>query len=377
MKSISFITLMFWAMTSFAQNIPFLSAAPYDTVINAKKVSLYTISNGRMAAQITNYGGFIVSVFAPDKDGNYANLVTSYPTIAQYTRNNIGMVGPAVGRYANRIANGTFTLDGKTYNLTRNNGAHTLHSGLNGFDHTVWDVVKTSDNEVVLKCVSPDGTDGFPGTLTTTLTYSITADNGLKVEYSATTDAPTVVSTTTHSYFNLNGAGNGDVMNHRLMVKAKYITETDRNGIPSGKMQKVKGTLYNFNKLTRIGDRQMDMKGFRFGQKFEIPKDKVMAFDNNFCVTHKKAGAVEKVATVYAPESGRVLEVWNNHPGLQVYTGSRRAIALESQMYPDSPNHPEFPSTTLRPGETYNHVCIYKFKVQGSKFKDGTHVLTP
>ncbi|MDO5447323.1 MAG: aldose epimerase family protein [Prevotellaceae bacterium] len=361
MKKLSTIILLFWATASFAQNIPFISAAPYDTVINAKKVSLYTITNGRVAAQVTNYGGFIVSLFAPDRDDNYANLVTSYPTISQYTRYNIGMVGPAVGRYANRIANGCFTLNGNTYQLTLNNGKHTLHSGNNGFDHTVWDVVKSSADELVLKCVSPDGTDGFPGTLTTTLTYSITADNGLRVEYNATTDAPTVVSTTTHSYFNLNGAGNGDVMNHRLMVKAKTMTETDREGIPSGKILKVKGTLYDFNKATRIGDRQMDMKGFRFGQKFEMPKDKVFAYDNNFCVSHKKAGSLDKVATLYAPESGRMMEVWNNHPGLQIYTGARRAIALESQMYPDSPNHPEFPSATLNPGETYNHVCIYKF----------------
>ena len=336
----------------------------FDTIIGGKKVGLYTIRRGELVAQVTNYGGFIVGLYSPDKDGAYANLVTSYPTIHQYMNYNIGAVGPAVGRYANRIAHGRFTLDGKEYEITKNSGEHTLHGGLKGFDRTVWDVVESDESKLVLKCILPDETDGFPGTLTTYLTYSVTDDNGLKIDYEATTDKPTVVSTTTHSYFNLNGAGNGDIMGHILTVNADRITETDRAGIPSGKLTKVKGTPYDFNQPTRIADRQMEMKGFRFGQKFEIPEGKVMLFDNNFCVNHKKKNKIEKVATVYSPESGRLMEVWNNHPGLQVYTGARRAIALESQMYPDSPNHPEFPSTVLRSGEKYQHTCIYKLSVK-------------
>ena len=357
--------LLALATTAKAGNtIPLLPSEPYDTIIDGKKVALFTITNGEVAAQVTNFGGFIVSLFTPDKDGNYANLVTSLPDIHKYQNFNIGMVGPAVGRYANRIANARFTLNGKEYQITANNGPHTLHGGVKGFDHTIWDIVKTSPKEVVMKCILPDGTDGFPGTLTTTLTYSITDDNGLKVEYEATTDQTTVVSTTTHSYFNLNGAGNGDIMNHILSVNADYITETDRSGIPSGKLLKVDATPYDFRQPVRIGERQMDMRGFHFGQKIEIPEGKVFQYDNNFCLNHTAKDAVEKVVTLYSPESGRQLEVWNNHPGIQIYTGSRRAIALESQMYPDSPNHPEFPSTVLNPDETYKHTCIYKFSIK-------------
>lgn len=363
-----------------AKTIPLLQTVPYDTIMNGKKVSLYTITNGTIAAQITNYGGFIVSIFSPDRDGNYANLVTNYPTIHQYMKCNIGMVGPSIGRYANRIANGRFSLNGKEYQVTVNNGKNTLHGGNNGFDHTVWDVVSSSPDKLVMKCVLADGLDGFPGKLTTFLTFSITDDNGLKVDYEATTDKPTVVSMTTHSYFNLDGVNpnwnprmkggpstllkTGDIMNHMLKVNADKITETDKDGIPSGKLTPVKSTLYDFNSLVRIGDRQWDMKGFKWGEKPNVPKGKVMQYDDNFCVNHTDKNAVEWVATLYSPQSGRQMEVWNNHPGLQVYTGSRRAIALESQMYPDSPNHPDFPSAVLNPGEKYQHTCIYKFSTK-------------
>jgi aldose 1-epimerase len=354
-------------MVSAQKQIPLLDAAPYDTIMDGKKVALYTISNGTVAAQITNYGGFIVGLFAPDKSGEYANLVTNYPNIHQYPRYNLGMVGPALGRFANRIANATFALDGKEYQVTRNSGQHILHGGTQGFDHTVWDVVKADEKELVMKCVLADGLDGFPGTLTTTLTYSITKDNGLSIAYEATTDKATVVNLSNHSYFNLKGVGNGDILDHMLTVSAANITETDRMGIPTGKLTPVAGTAYDFNKPVKIGDRQVAVQGgfgFGFGQRVEIPEGKVRNYDNNFCLTHKDAKKVEKVAELYSPESGRVMEVWNDQPGLQVYTGARTAIALESQKYPDSPNHPEFPSTRLNPGETYHHTCIYRFAVK-------------
>lgn len=273
------------------------------------------------------------------------------------------MVGPALGRFANRIANAKFTLNKKEYNLTKNSREHILHSGLKGFDHAVWDVVSCSENTLVLKHISPDGTDGFPGTLTTTLTYSITEDDGIQISYEATTDKPTVVNLSNHAYFNLNGAGNGDIMNHTLTIDADKITEASQDGIPTGNFIDVTGGVYDFRNGQRIGDRQMQMQGFRFGQKIEIPEGKVMNYDNNFCLNHKGKG-VEKVASLYSPESGRVLEVWNDHPGLQVYTGARTAIALESQMYPDSPNHSNFPSTVLKPGKVYRHTCVYKLKVK-------------
>ena len=346
--------------------IPTLDATAFKTTIDGKAVDLYTLSNDKVTVQVTNYGGFVVSMLAPDRNGNYTNIVTHYTNIREYQNFNLGMVGPALGRFANRIANAKFTLDGKEYNLTKNAREHILHGGNKGFDHVVWDVVSSDSKKLVLKCVLPDGADGFPGNLTTTLTYSLTDDNGLSIAYEATTDKPTVVNLSNHSYFNLNGTGVGDIMNHTLYVEADKITETTQDGIPTGKFLDVAGTAYDFKSGCRIGDRQMQFKGgfFPFGQRIEIPEGKVMQYDNNFCVTHKAKKGVEKVASLYSPESGRVLEVWNDHPGLQVYTGARSAIALESQMYPDSPNHKEFPSTVLRPKQKYTHTCIYKMGVK-------------
>lgn len=345
--------------------LPTVDASAFKAIIDGKAVDLYTLSNGKVTVQITNYGGFIVSMLAPDRVGNYTNIVTHYNSIGEYQKYNLGMVGPALGRFANRIANAKFTLDGKEYNLTKNSREHILHGGNKGFDHVVWDVVSSDSKKLVLKCVLPDGADGFPGNLTTVLTYSLTDDNGLSIAYEATTDKPTVVNLSNHSYFNLNGTGVGDIMNHTLSVNADKITEASQDGIPTGKFLDVAGTPYDFRNDCRIGDRQMQFKGgfFPFGQRIEIPEGKVMQYDNNFCVTHK-GKAVEKIATLYSPESGRVLEVWNDHPGLQVYTGARTAIALESQMYPDSPNHKEFPSTVLRPKQKYTHTCIYKMGVK-------------
>ncbi len=351
-------------------NFPLLDSAPYDTVIDGQKVALYTIQKGKVAAQIINYGGFVVGLYAPDKNGEYANLVNHYDNIKQYFNYNMGMIGPALGRYANRIANGKFTLDGVEYNITKNSGQHTLHGGTKGFDHTVWTVVKAKKDKLILSCVLPDGLDGFPGTLTTTLTYSITKDGGLQISYEATTDKATVVNLSNHTYFNLDGTGNGDIMDHELMINAGFITETDRSNIPTGEWGIVDGTPYDFQKPVRIGDRQYSPapgqggRGGFGGFGGQVPEGMVRNYDNNFCLIHEQQGKIEKVATLYSPKSGRYMEVWNNHPGLQVYTGARTAIALESQMYPDSPNHDSFPSTTLRPGEKYKHTVIYKLSVK-------------
>lgn len=341
---------------------PLVDAAKFDTIMDGKKVALYTITNGKIAAQVTNYGGFVVSLFSPDKDGKLVNLVNGYETIHRYLRYNMGMVGPALGRYANRIANGSFKIGNTQYNVTKNSGQHTLHGGAQGFDHTVWDVVKASKDKLILTCVLSDGMDGFPGNLTTVLTYSITKDNGLSISYEATSDKETVVNLSNHTYFNLNGAGNGDIMDHLLSINSSQITETDRANIPTGKFLAVEGTPYDFRQPVRLGDRIVEMKGgFGFGMRMEIPEGKVRQYDNNFCLDHK-TGKVELVAVLSSPQSGRTMEVWNNHPGLQVYTGARTAIAMESQMFPDSPNHPEFPSTVIAPGQTYKHTVIYKFK---------------
>ena len=375
MKNLSFklfaLAAVVFCMSANAAKpkFPLIDKAPYDTIIDGQKVALYTIQKGKVAAQIINYGGFVVGLYAPDKNGEYANLVNHYDNIKQYFNYNMGMIGPALGRYANRIANGKFTLDGVEYNITKNSGQHTLHGGAKGFDHTVWTVVKAKKDKLILKCVLPDGLDGFPGTLTTILTYSITKDGGLQISYEATTDKATVVNLSNHTYFNLDGAGNGDIMDHELMINAAFITETDRSNIPTGDYGVVDGTPYDFQKPVRIGDRQYSPapgQGGRggFGGFGQVPEGMVRNYDNNFCLVHEQQGKVEKVATLYSPKSGRFMEVWNNHPGLQVYTGARTAIALESQMYPDSPNHEFFPSTVLRPGEKYQHTIIYKLSVK-------------
>ena len=338
-----------------------LDAAGFDTVISGKPVALYTISRGDITAQITNWGGYVVSLMAPDKDGNVVNLIPHMSQVKRYLNANCGQYGPALGRFANRIANGKFCIDGVEYQITKNSGQHTLHGGSAGFDHIVWDVVKVRKDRLVLKSVLADGTDGFPGTLTTILTYSITKDGGLSISYEATTDKKTVVNLSNHTYFNLNGAGNGDIMGHQLTINADRITETDRSNIPTGKFLDVEGTAYDFRNATLIGDRTA--QGGGFGQQTQQDPMKVRNFDNNFVLNHEKAGKIELVATLYSEESGRKLEVLNNHPGLQVYTGARNAIALESQMFPDSPNHPEFPSTVLEPGKKYEHTVIYRFSV--------------
>ncbi len=375
-KATGFILAMAAAFICCAPSVaakpkfPLMDSAPFDTIVDGQKVALYTIQKGKVAAQIINYGGFVVGLYSQDKNGEYANLVSHYDNINQYFRYNMGMIGPALGRYANRIANGKFSIDGVEYNITKNSGQHTLHGGNKGFDHTIWTVVSAKKDKLVLSCVLPDGLDGFPGTLTTYLTYSITKDGGLQISYEATTDKATVVNLSNHTYFNLDGAGNGDIMDHELMINAGFITETDRSNIPTGDYGLVDDTPYDFQKPVRIGDRQYSPapgqggRGGFGGFGGQVPEGMVRNYDNNFCLIHTQDGKVEKVASLYSPKSGRYMEVWNNHPGLQVYTGARTAIALESQMYPDSPNHEMFPNTVLRPGETYQHTVIYKLSVK-------------
>lgn len=346
-----------------------LDASDFTTEIDGKPVSLYTITNGTITAQITNYAGYIVGIYAPDKDGNYANVVGHNDNIEQYKSFSRNPVGSALGRFANRIGNATFSIDGVEYQVTKNNGQHILHGGTQGFGNTVWDVEKVTRNKVVLSCFLEDGLDGFPGNLKTYLTFSITKDNGVSIEYEATTDKATVCNMSHHAYFNLEGMDAEGILDHELMVNADNITECDASLIPTGKLLPVDGTVFDFRKPVRIGDRQFASPA-GFGRPApgtpmpEIPEGMVRSYDQNFCLNHTKADKVELVASLYAPKTGRLMEVLNNHPGMQLFTGNRKAVAMESQMYPDSPNHPEFPNTILRPGETYHHTVIYRFSVK-------------
>ena len=347
-----------------------LDKSDFETEIDGKPVSLYTITNGRITAQITNFGGYIVGIYTPDRDGNYTNVVGHNDNIQQYRTFSRNPVGSSLGRYANRIGHASFTIDGTEYNVTRNNGEHSLHGGSKGFDHTVWDVEEVNDDSVVLSCVLEDGLDGFPGTLKTFLTFSITEDDGVSVNYSATTDKPTVCNLSHHVYFNLNGFPAENTLDHVIWINADSITETDSSLIPTGKLLPVEGTAYDFRKPVALGDRQVAMPAGRgaFGpgaQAPAVPEGMVRSYDQNFCLNHTGDGSLDLVASAFSPTSGRVMEVLNDQPGLQFFTGNRLAFAMESQLYPDTPNHPEFPgSATLRPGETYHHTVIYRFSTR-------------
>lgn len=348
-----------------------LDKSDFETEIDGKPVSLYTITNGRITAQITNYGGYIVGIYTPDKNGNYTNVVGHNDNIQQYQTFSRNPVGSALGRYANRIGNASFTLDGVKHEVTKNNGEHTLHGGRNGFDHTVWDVEKVADDSVVLSCVLEDGLDGFPGTLKTFLTFSITEDDGVAIDYRATTDKPTVCNLSHHVYFNLDGFPAENVLNHVIWINADAITEVNNSLIPTGKLLPVEGTPYDFRKPVVLGDRQIAAPAGRGGfggpgaPAPEIPEGMVRSFDQNFCLNHAEEGQFGLVASAYSPASGRVMEVLNDKPGLQFFTGNRLAFAMESQLYPDTLNRPEFPgNAVLRPGETYHHTVVYRFSTR-------------
>ena len=348
-----------------------LDKSDFEMEINGKPVSLYTITNGRITAQVTNFAGYIVGIYTPDKDGNYTNVVGHNDNIQQYQTFSRNPVGAALGRYANRIGNATFTLDGVEYNVTKNNGQHTLHGGSKGFDHTVWDVEEVTESSVVMSCVLEDGLDGFPGTLKTYLTFSVTDDNGVSIDYTATTDKATVCNLSHHVYFNLNGFPAENILDHVIWINANAITEVDNGLIPTGKLLPVEGTAFDFRTATKLGDRQVATPAGRgaFGgpgaQPAPIPEGMVRSYDSNFCLNHTGVGIVDLVASAWSPASGRVVEVLSNQPGLQFFTGNRVAFAMESQLYPDTLNHPEFPGTaTLRPGETYHHTVVYRFSVR-------------
>jgi aldose 1-epimerase len=342
----------------------------FQKELHDKKVDLFLIRNNKgMEATITNYGARVVSLTASDKNGKFEDVVLGYNTFQDYLFGNESYFGTTTGRYANRIANAQFSLDGVTYNLARNNGDNHLHGGIKGFNAVVWDTKQLGDSTLELKYFSEDGEENYPGNLSVTVTYSLTDDNELKINYYATTDQKTIVNLTNHSYFNLAGEGNPSILNHELQINANYYTPTDKGLIPTGEMAKVEGTPLDFRTAKKIGERiDSDFEALKFGG----------GYDHNFVLNQSKA-AIAKAATVYEPNSGRVLEVYTDEPGIQFYTGNfltgrevgksgkaypyRSAFCLETQHFPDSPNKPEFPTTVLNPGETYTSVCIYKFSV--------------
>ena len=353
------------------QHTPFtlLPSQDFDTTLNGKAVSLYTLQNGDLTMQVTNYGARVVSLWAPDREGKYEDVVLGYQNIDRYINNNgERFLGAVVGRYANRIAKGSFTLEGETYTLPQNDHGQTLHGGLNGLDRVVWNVDSVSNDRLVLSYTAADGEEGFPGNLAIVMTYSLTPENEFEITYRATTDKPTVVNISHHSFFNLKGEGNGTITDNLLTINGSAITPVDSVLIPTGEIMPVEGTPFDFRSARPIGERiDQDNVQLKNGK----------GYDMNWIIDRKSPDQVEWIASVYEPTSGRGIEVWSDQPALQFYSGNffdgsttgktgkplrfRESIALETQKYPDSPNHPNFPSTELRPGEVYTQTCLYKF----------------
>lgn len=342
----------------------------FKSTHQGKPTALYTLKNKNgLVAQITNYGAIIVSIFVPDRNGNFVDIVQGYDTLAEYINGNGPYMGAVVGRCANRIAKGKFNLAGKEYSLAVNNGPNHLHGGIIGFDKVVWNVTKSSNSMVELKYLAKDGEEGYPGNADVTVTYTLTDDNELRLDYLATTDKTTVFNLAGHSYFNLAGEGSGDVYNQELQINANFFTPVDETSVPTGEIRNVKGTPMDFTTSKKIGtsiDQNDEQICFGAG------------YDHNWVLNHRK-GTLGPAAVAYDPQSGRVMEVHTTQPGVQLYTanwidgekgkggklyGRRWAFCLETQHFADSINKPHFPTTILNPGEVYKHSCIHKFAVK-------------
>lgn len=339
-------------------------------VHNGKPTGLYTLKNKNgLIAQVTNYGAIIVSIFAPDRKGNMVDVVQGYDTVEEYINGNSPYMGAVVGRCANRIAKGKFTLLGKQYTLAVNNGPNHLHGGIKGFSKVVWDVTSVSDSNVKMQYFSADGEEGYPGNLMVSVTYTLTDKNELRLDYFATTDKTTVVNLAGHSYFNLAGEGSGSIYDHELMINGNFFTPTDDTNIPTGEIWNVVGTPMDFTTPKKIGSEiDKDYEQLKYGA----------GYDHNWVLNHRTR-TLGLAAVAHDPVSGRLMEVYTTQPGVQLYTanwidgekgkggkkyGKRWAFCLETQHFADAINKPHFPSTILNPSGKYRQSCIYKFGVK-------------
>ena len=376
----SFVKIALCLVLSLLMGTTILEAAakttvtkqPFGKMPDGNPVDIYTLSEGPVEARITTFGGTVVSLKVPDKSGKPDDIVLGFDTLDEYVRVSNGtgnpFFGALIGRYGNRIAKGTFTLDGKTYSLPINNPPNSLHGGPHGFNNVVW-TGKQIPNGVELTYLSKDGEAGYSGNLSVTVRYTL-ENSALKIDYSATTDKDTVVNLTNHSYFNLAGQGHGDILNHQLTLRASKFTPVDSTLIPTGELKPVAGTPFDFQKSTRVGERiDANDEQIRFGK----------GYDHNW-VLDSSTGKLAEAAEVYEPTSGRVLRVSTTQPGVQFYTGNfldgtlkgkggvtyqhRSGLCLETQHFPDSPNHPKFPTTELKPGERYHQVTVFSFSTR-------------
>ncbi len=341
--------------------------AAFADTIGGKATHLYKLQSANLKAFITDYGGRLVALYTQDKNGQWVDVVAGFDGVKGYEQTRSAYYGAIIGRYGNRIGKGKFSLDGKTYQIPLNNGANALHGGPHGFSDYVWDAHQTSDSSLELTMTSPDGDMGFPGNLKVTVDYEL-AQSALHLSYAASTDKKTVVNLTNHAYWNLNGAGSGTILDHQIQIFARAYTPIDSGLIPTGKIDSVVGTPFDFTQPTAIGARINDT-----GKQIVNG----MGYDHNFVLTGHD---LHEAAKVWADKSGIVMDVFTREPGIQFYTGNfmngqydmkygkkdylRSAFCLETQHYPDSPNEPSWPSTTLNPGEKYNTTTIYSFSVK-------------
>ncbi|MGL4962927.1 MAG: aldose epimerase family protein [Inquilinus sp.] len=348
---------------------------PFGTTPDGTAVELYTLTNGTMSVNILTYGGIVHAINVPDRNGKSANIALGFARLDDYLTKN-PYFGTITGRYANRIAKGAFTLDGQTYKLATNNGPNALHGGLAGFDKKVWkakEIQGTNGAGLELTYTSPDGEEGYPGSLTAKVTYTVTDNSELRIDYEATTDKPTIVNLTNHTYFNLAGEGADSILGHELMLNASAFTPVDATLIPTGEIAKVAGGPMDFTIPTAIGARiRNDDQQLVFGR----------GYDHNWVLDKPSADTLSLAARVREPMTGRVMEVSTTEPGIQFYAGNfldaslvgtsgkmyRQAdgFCLETQHFPDSPNHPEFPSTVLKPGDHYKSTTVYRFTTDRS-----------
>ncbi|MDC6362386.1 MULTISPECIES: aldose epimerase family protein [Flavobacteriaceae] len=363
--------LLFSCVKPQEKTIKRIDKKNFEKIVDGKPVSLYVLENEQgTVAEITNYGGKVVSLWLPDKSGNYEDVVLGHENIDDFLNAKEKYFGALIGRYGNRIAHGKFTLDGKEYTLATNNGANSLHGGNKGFDAVVWDAKQVDAQTLELTYLSKDGEEGYPGNLSVRVLYQLTDANELKIEYWATADQSTVVNLTHHSFFNLHGAGNGTINDHLLQIQAAHYTPVDAGLIPTGEIAAVEGTPFDFQESKPIGA-ELEVKNQQL--------DYGMGYDHNFVLEQNGEG-FNYAAKVVEPNSGRAMEVYTNEPGMQFYGGNfldgsivgkegkayefRTAFCLETQHFPDSPNQPNFPSTRLDPGEEYYSICLYKFSVE-------------
>lgn len=384
MKLLVLLLAVLLMSTSILAQDASVTSAPYGTTAGGEDVEEYTLINANGAeVKIITYGGIITSVRVPDRYGNLANVTLGFTSLEDYETRNSNYIGAIIGRFGNRIAEGRFSIDGEEYTLAVNNGPNALHGGLVGFDKVVWEAeeVEAEDGVAIsLHYLSEDGEEGYPGNLDVTVVYTLTNDNELRLDYTATTDAPTVVNLTNHAYWNLKGEGSGSIDDHILWINADRYTPTDDHLIPTGELAPVEGTPFDFRTPRVIGPATRSTYPQLMGGD-------ARGLDHNFVLNRDDLEDTSMImaAVLYEPTLGRTLEVWTTEPGLQVYCGNYfgqwndeaqpwigqsgnfyrqgDGCALETQHFPDSPNQPDFPSTVLRPGETYETTTIFKFSI--------------